>query len=408
MARPVTIRVFEHQLLKVGEEVDGLLFTEEYFQALAQWVQIRTCPYLQVEHQAIRFKSYVGVIQCGGLCIEILPKLDRWLPSTDAIQACLIEMLKVTRFLRVDTLKSAYISLKSLPLVDLFWQFFLEEVAKLLQEGLIRSYRTNEGWKPHLRGRLLLSQQLKASHQQTRFYTHSTIYDYNHPLNAVLYQALMVMRRLPLSPANHQLLGQVLKRFPKVDSSKQLLRQIDSIHLDWKSARYQDALFLAKLILKDNTPDVKSGRYEGVALVFDMNALFEAYIYRLLVRSKPEQAKISYQEQRFFWLKRSIRPDIVCEWKGKRVVMDTKWKLLPKGQPSMEDLRQMYVYNKYFRAAKGILVYPKLAFNESFSAPFHGVGAATDHGICEVLFLDIVREGRLNLGVGEAFWGSLG
>lgn len=401
------MRVFEHQLLKVGEEVDGIPFTQDYFQALAQWAQVRECPYLQIEHQAVRFKSYVGVIQCGSLCIEILPKLDRWLPSKNAIQSCLIEMLKVTRFLRVDTLKSTYISLKALPLVDLFWQFFLEEVAKLLQEGLIRSYRTDEGWKPHLKGRLLLSQQLKTGHQYTGFYTQSTVYDYNHPLNALLYQALLVMRRLPLSPANHQLLGQVLNRYPKVDCSMHILRQLDTLHLDWKSARYQDAIFLAKLILKDNTPDVRSGRYEGVALVFDMNALFENYIYRLLVQSKPEQAKISYQEQRFFWLKRSIRPDIVCEWNGKRVVMDTKWKLLPKGQPSIEDLRQMYVYNKYFRAAKGILVYPKLSFNESISAPFHGVGESTDHGICEVQFLEVVRNGRLNLKIGEAFWDSI-
>lgn len=399
-----TIRVFEHQVLRVGEQVDQVTFGEADFQAIAKWVEGRECPYLKMEHKAVRFRSYVGVIQCENLCIEILPKLDRWLPSTDAIQACLIEMLKVSRFLKIDTLKSVSISLSSLPLIDLFWRFYLEEVARLLQEGLIRSYRRDRGWKPHLKGKLELSKQLRHPQAVKEFYTHSSTYDYNHPINAVLYGALSVLRRLPLSPANQVLLGQVLNRFPKLTYSSAYLRQLDSLHLDWKTRRYQDALFLAKLILKDNSPDIRSGGHNGVALIFDMNALFETYIYQLLVRSKPEQASISYQEQRYFWLRRSIRPDIVCQWGDKRVVMDTKWKLLPKGQPPMEDLRQMYVYNRYFRAAKGILLYPKLGLNESITAPFHGVGASIDHGVCEVRFLNVVEKGQLNIGIGKALW----
>lgn len=406
MVRVRTIRVFEHQLVKVGEEVDAVTFTASDFNAIAKWVDGRDFPYLKVEHNAIRFTSYVGVIQCGNLCVEILPKLDRWLPTTDAIQGCLIQMLKASRFLKIDTHKSPFIALKSLPLVDLFWKFYLEEVVRLLQEGLVRSYRREEGWKPYLKGKLELSQQLRSGQSVKGFYTYATTYDYNHPLNAILYGALLVLRRLPLSSSNQQLLGQVMNRFPKVDYAAQLLHKLYPPALDWKTARYWDALFLARMILQDNGPDVRSGTQPGVALIFDMNALFETYIYQMLIRDKPEEARVSYQEQRFFWQKRRIRPDIVCQWKDKRVVIDTKWKMLPKGQPPIEDLRQMYVYNKYFRASKGILLYPKLSLNESISAPFHGVGAGIDHGICEVRFLDLVKNGRLNLSLGKALWES--
>ncbi len=401
-----TIRVFEHQLLKVGDKLDRFTFRDADFLMVAKWAAQRDCPYLKIEYQAIRFNSYVGVIQCGSLCIEILPKLDQWLPSRDAIQSCLIEMLKTARFLKIDTFKSAAIAVKALPLIDLFWKFYLEEVAKLLQEGLVRSYRLDEGWKPFLKGKLVLSQQLRGASSTKGFYTHANKYDYNHPLNSILYGALLILRRLPLSPANQQLLGQVMNRFPKLNYSVDVLRQLDSLQLDWKTSRYKDALFLAKMILKDNNPDVRSGKQQGVALIFDMNALFETYLLQMLVRAKPEQARVSYQEQRFFWLKRSIRPDIVCQWNEKRIVLDTKWKMLPKGQPPIEDLRQMYVYNKYFRASKGILLYPRLTSNESITAPFHGIGASLDHGICEVRFLNLVRNGRLNLDIGKALWKS--
>jgi 5-methylcytosine-specific restriction enzyme subunit McrC len=77
---------------------------------------------------------------------------------------------------------------------------------------------------------------------------------------------------------------------------------------------------------------------------------------------KERKFKVTGQDSRFFWKpnignRRTIRPDIKLQFKGKNYVLDTKWKLVDN-QPSMEDLRQMYAYHHYFEAEKVALFYP--------------------------------------------------
>lgn len=403
-----TIRVFEHQRIVVDQEIDGIIFTKTHFETLCHWVSQQALSFFTVEPNAIRFKSYVGVIQSGPLCIEILPKLDQWLPNKEGVQGCLIDMLRQCRFLKVSTFDHASLLLRPLPLMDLFWSFFLEEVAALLKEGLLRSYTQKRGEQQYLKGRLLLEKQLQLQGvNKLAFHTVSTTYDYNHPCNIALYQALQVLKSLPLSPAVQQLLGQVLSRFPRMANKRIAPHFFEHLQFDLKTQRYNKALRLASMVLQQRTPDVRGGSQSAIALLFDMNVLFEEYVYQQLLRSVPAGIRISHQENRLFWLRRSIRPDIVIRSADRTIVIDTKWKLLQKGQPSMEDLRQMYIYNKYFRADKGILLYPKLSFSEAISSPFHAVGDSVDHGICEVNYVELVKEGKLNLGLGTSLWQQL-
>lgn len=97
-----------------------------------------------------------------------------------------------------------------------------------------------------------------------------------------------------------------------------------------------------------------------MAILFDMNKLFEEFTYRILKRFAPADVTVGAQIPRNFWGKRKRRPDLVIEKAGKISVIDTKWKVPDERGPSDEDLNQMYVYSDCFNCEKPILLYPKI------------------------------------------------
>lgn len=91
------------------------------------------------------------------------------------------------------------------------------------------------------------------------------------------------------------------------------------------------------------------------------------------------------QNQQRFWEQdqgssyKLIRPDIVVtNEKPQTVILDTKWKLPQNNIPADADLKQMFVYNEYWKSAHACLVYPRQAFSElpechpgTFTLPQH-------------------------------------
>jgi 5-methylcytosine-specific restriction enzyme subunit McrC len=176
-----------------------------------------------------------------------------------------------------------------------------------------------------------------------------------------------------------------------------------------KTVMYREALKIARMIILNYSPDIKTGHENMLALLFDMNQLWEEYIFRMLVRAKPENCKVNFQNSQVFWktqaYSKTIRPDLVItrtvNGKTDNIVIDTKWKVIDFQNPADDDLKQMFAYNIYWNADKSMLLCPKTADTPEPWGSFLKGKEYTHH--CKLGFVDVMDPaGRiLNPNIGE-------
>ncbi len=99
--------------------------------------------------------------------------------------------------------------------------------------------------------------------------------------------------------------------FPEVQRINVGKQQLDKIVLNRKTASYSYALEIARLIILNYSPDISSGNEKMLSLLFDMNKLWEEYVYRVLAKHQDGDLKVRFQNSDKFWEKKHIKPDIV-------------------------------------------------------------------------------------------------
>lgn len=413
---PVPVfRVTEHERLRLGDVCNGHTFRAHHLESLAVFGEHTGQRYFTLGHTSVRFRNFVGVLATPELTVEILPKVDRIPPSgaTGAWQNVLLDLLYHCGYVRTANAGTAFLSLRSGSLLDWYLDNFITELQTLLRYGLLHHYQAREAQLGVLKGRLNLSRQLRENgfHRERFQVTYDQFTD-RHPANLMIGAALQKLQFLPLNPERRGQLKYLAQLFPKPNAAEKLqLLSPEQIQSDRRLDRYQTALTITRHILQDERPDVRAGRYRGLALLFDMNLLFEEYLYRQLLHWKPAGVQIERQQSAAFWGSNRLRPDLVIATPEDRWVLDTKWRVLTHPQPSAEELRQIYVYCDYFGASKGVLVFPATeAWEESFRRQFSPLPDMGGQGrSCHLYFAKVLtEEGRLNRELGRGLLAVLG
>lgn len=407
------IRVFEHdKLTSKSLCVKGEALGDKIIDKLWQYNDSNKNIYFEGIRHGVKFKSYVGVIQIGSTTIEILPKADKNNTSSenekDVWHKVLLSMLAHCKKIKVNAVSEAALRKRHNSLLDLYFELFLSEVGQLLQQGLIKKYSKNRGNVKALKGRLDFAKNIQQNLiRQERFYTTHQVYDYDHLINQILYKALQVLKTITNNSYLIDGVNRLLLNFPEVKEIQINKSHFDKLTSNRKTAPYSEAVKIAKMILLNYSPDIKGGDENMLALLFDMNKLWEEYIYRMLLKVDDPTIKVSFQNRDKFWEEKIIKPDIVItktetiEDRKQEIhfIIDTKWKVKEYAEPDDDDLKQMYVYNMYWQAEKSMLLYPTTTELMTSFGKFHK-GRDNDN-LCKLGFVKVMKGNELNTKIGD-------
>jgi 5-methylcytosine-specific restriction enzyme subunit McrC len=403
-----SIDVFEHGRLLIGEQG----FKQSHWDAFVKLNTIHNNEYFDVLHNGLRFKQYVGVIQVDGLLVHIHPKADKD-DSNDKWKDVLLQMLKACGKVKAQTAGNAQLKKQHVNLLEVYFEYFLKEVDQLIHNGLVKKYRNETSNVKALKGKLDFAGNIRHNliHKE-RFYTTHQIYDTNHKLHQILSCALDIVGQFTNATRLNDKCKRTQMAFPEVDKIKPSLQLLESIEINRKTAPYERAFELAKLIILNYSPDINHGQQKMIALLFDMNVLWEEYVLRSLKKHAEkyteEKWEITGQESKtFYGSQRTIRPDIVLRKGDETIIIDTKWKRPTNKVASIEDLRQMYAYGRFWNTDKLVLLYP----GENFDSGYKYYPNQNDHESefhrCKIAMVKVIRDGVLSEDLAEDIIGLM-
>lgn len=397
----ISIDVFEHGRLLIGQEG----FKQSHWDSFVKLNTAHNDEYFDVLHNGLRFKQYVGVIQVDGLLVHIHPKADKD-DSNEKWKNVLLQMLKACGKVKAQTTGNALLKKQHINLLEVYFEYFLKELDQLLHAGLVKKYRTEKSNVKALKGKLDFAGNIQHNliHKE-RFYTAHQVYDSNHKLHQVLGHALEIVGQFTKGTRLNDKCRRTQLAFPEVDKIKPNLQLLESIKINRKTTPYERALELAKLIILNYSPDINHGQQKMIALLFDMNELWEEYVLRELKRyahnHPTENWEVKGQESKtFYGTHRTIRPDIVLKNEDETIIIDTKWKRPSKKAASIEDLRQMYAYARFWNTNKVVLLYPGEPYDSGYKS-YPNIHDPEDKHQCKIGMVNVLKNGILSESLGE-------
>ena len=329
--------------------------------------------------RAVQVTSFVGVIRSpDGFQIEVLPKVGKAIGGADAqARRLMIEMLRCLGGFRHVQTDSAKLVATRMPLLEVFIGEFLLAVEHIVKQGLRSDYAVRRDNLFALRGKLQIATHLRQNLcRRDRFFADFDEFSTNRPENRVLHAALRRALAWTASRANQQLARELCFVFADVPESARPAADFSKVRLDRGMGHYADALAWARLMLGDESPLTGAGDHRAPSLLFPMEAVFEAYVSKHLVRQLAHPFTLKTQARSFSlvthlgqdWFR--LKPDLlVQESSSNRLVLDTKWKLLDDKKATASDkygldqgdFYQLHAYGPSYLDGQGdvVLIYPR-------------------------------------------------
>lgn len=367
------LTVWEHERIAVVDHASASerALTRAEADALAAITEGLDGPPMTLGHRSVKFGSHCGVLQAGGVSVEVLPKVADD-PAFD--RSVLLRMLAAASDFPLSRVDGQKVALQSHTLLLALIRWFCDELFTQFHQGLLREYVNQQGPLGAIRGRW--RPEIDATRypgRRDRLHCEFDELTEDNRYNQALKAALRVVHPLTLGSERLRrdvgLLIAWLAEVADVRVTAECVRRLPENRL---VARYSRALRLAEWFLASTAPDVRAGLSDGLALLFDMNVLFQGFLAAALRRALPEGLQVREEGPRHHLTRDlegqrrfQMKPDL-CVLDGDRVVaiVDAKWKRLEPERADgrwgiqQADVYQLHAYASAYGCERVALWYP--------------------------------------------------
>lgn len=323
--------------------------------------------------EVVSMKNYVGLIQMNnGMQIQVLPKISLGVEEDQnkETKKIFLRMLRSMRDFPSKMFNDAALKVDQMNLYELFINMYLQEVRRLVKRGMKSAYVAQEDNLKYFKGKLQVGRQIRlnAGHKE-RFYVSYDEFYPNRPENRLIKATLQKLKKLSSSAENAKEISQLLMAFELVDASTNYQKDFSRVKLDRNMKDYEMLMQWSRVFLLNKSFTTFSGSTVSRALLFPMESVYESYVAQKMKKiMRPAGWTVSSQDKGHYLFNEprkqfALRPDLVLEKNGRKVIMDTKWKNLVDNERnnygvSQADMYQMFAYSKKYGTPDIWLLYP--------------------------------------------------
>ena len=327
---------------------------------------------LKVTRHGIKTKSWVGVIKYKNLHLEILPKLISADANNDGeiseaersiILKNLIFILSYTKNLDIKTNDNAKLSTEKNPFIEILIREFATSLFESLKRFTPKRYVREEENLNYLKGKIKFSENIRYNcTNEAKFYCEYDEFSENNLLNQLFLFVSTCLYNISNSSYNKKTLKFIINYYSDISFVRFDKFKAKKIKLTRNQELFKKPFKLAKMFVEQASVDLSKNKFENITLVWDMNKLFEEFIFELIKRKIPECKAIAQKPKRLLKrenvTRRDTRIDILIQ--NPQVIIDTKYKKFTNFDDiSSADIYQVTTYCLLHNYKRAILLYPQ-------------------------------------------------
>ncbi|MCR4880749.1 MAG: McrC family protein [bacterium] len=358
MAEPIVVKEYDKKILKDCdlEKLHNYLECQKLTSAL------------KVTHNGIETTSWVGVIKYKNTHFQILPKLicnDE--DNKENILKNLIFMLSFTKKLDIRTSTETKLSSAKNPFIEILIREYAKSLFECLKRLTPKKYVREEDNLNYLKGKIKFTENIRNNcSNQAKFYCEYDEFSENNILNQLFLFVSSCLYNISNDSYNKKTLKFIINYYADIRLIRFDKYKADKIKLSRNQELFRKSFNLAKMFVEKTSVDLSKNKFENITLIWDMNKLFEEFVFEIMKRNETESEwEITAQKGKRLLegdenKKRNTYVDIYAERKDQKIIIDTKYKEFKNTDDfSNADVFQVSTYCLLHKANHAILLYPR-------------------------------------------------